>query len=60
VAALAAQLAAKPEAAVHMTKSQFRAYAARVPLGDFTEADGDLLREAARGAVARQSFRREG
>jgi enoyl-CoA hydratase/carnithine racemase len=60
VAALAARIAAKPEAAVHMTKSQFRAYAARVPLGDFTQADGDLLREAARGGVARQSFRREG
>jgi enoyl-CoA hydratase/carnithine racemase len=59
VAALAAQLAAKPEAALHMTKSQFRAYAARVPLGDFTQADGDLLREAARGGVARASFRRE-
>jgi len=59
VASLAARLAAKPEAAVHMTKSQFRAYAARVPLGDFTQADGDLLREAARGGVARESFRRE-
>jgi hypothetical protein len=43
-----------------MTKSQFRAYAACVPLGDFTQADGDLLREAARGGVARASFRREG
>jgi enoyl-CoA hydratase/carnithine racemase len=53
------RLAAKPELAVHMTKSQFRAYAAAAPLGDLTTLDGDLLREAGRSGVALQSFRRE-
>lgn len=56
VNAMAAKLAAKPEAAVHMTKTQFRAYASRATLGDVTETDGDELLAAARGAVARQSF----
>ncbi len=50
------RIAAKPETAVHMTKTQFLAYAAAQPLGDLTAADGDWLREAARGGVARQSF----
>jgi enoyl-CoA hydratase/carnithine racemase len=59
VDAWAERLAAKPEVAVHMTKSQFRAYAAAVPLGDLTSLDGDLLREASRGGVARRSFRRD-
>ena len=52
----AKRIAAKPEVAVHMTKSQFLAYASTRPLGDVTVADGDWLREAARGGVARQSF----
>lgn len=39
----ARRLAAKPEWATHMTKSQFRAYGRAVPLGDVTELDGDLL-----------------
>jgi enoyl-CoA hydratase/carnithine racemase len=56
VEAWATRLAAKPEVAVHLTKSQFRAYAATAPLGDVTVADGDWLREAARGGVARASF----
>jgi enoyl-CoA hydratase/carnithine racemase len=56
VNAMAARLAAKPEAAVHMTKTQFRAYGARAALGDVTETDGDQLVAAARGAVARRSF----
>jgi enoyl-CoA hydratase/carnithine racemase len=55
----AARLAGKPEIAVHMTKSQFRAYGESLPLGNCTVADGDLLREAARGGIARESFRRE-
>jgi enoyl-CoA hydratase/carnithine racemase len=59
VEALAARLAAKPEAAVHRTKTQLRAYAARSVLGDVTEADGDLLQGASRSAAARASFRRE-
>jgi enoyl-CoA hydratase/carnithine racemase len=53
---LAARLAAKPEIAVHMTKTQFRAYAATLALGDVTEADGDLLFAASRTAAARKSF----
>ncbi|MEN8184453.1 MAG: enoyl-CoA hydratase/isomerase family protein [Myxococcota bacterium] len=53
----AQRLAAKPEVAVHMTKTQFQAYASVHPLGDVTAADGDWLREAARGGVARDSFR---
>ena len=53
----AARLAGKPEGAVHMTKTQFRAYARRAALGDVTESDGDLLLAASRSAVARDSFR---
>jgi enoyl-CoA hydratase/carnithine racemase len=56
VGALAARLAAKPETAVHMSKTQFRAYAASAALGDVTETDGDQLVAASRGAVARRSF----
>jgi enoyl-CoA hydratase/carnithine racemase len=56
VAALAARLAAKPEIAVHMTKTQLRAYAATTALGDVTESDGDLLFAASRTGVARKSF----
>jgi enoyl-CoA hydratase/carnithine racemase len=53
----ARRLAAKPEIAVHMTKTQLRAYARRAALGDVTEADGDLLAAASRAAVARARFR---
>lgn len=42
----ARRLADKPPWAVHMTKTQFRAYTQSVPLGDVTEADGDLLAAA--------------
>lgn len=56
VDALATRLAAKPETAVHMTKTQFRAYARRAALGDVTETDGDQLVAASRSAVARRSF----
>lgn len=56
VDAWARRLAAKPEIAVHMTKTQFRSYALRSRLGDVTETDGDVLREASRGATARASF----
>ncbi len=56
VDALAARLAAKPETAVHMTKTQFRAYAARAALGDVTETDGDQLVAASRSEIARRSF----
>ena len=53
----ATRIAAKPEVAVHMTKTQFRAYANRALLGDVTESDGDLLMEASRRGLARDSFR---
>lgn len=56
VDALATRLAAKPEIAVHMTKTQFRAYAGRAAHGDVTESDGDQLLAASRSAIARLSF----
>ncbi len=59
VDAWAARMAAKPEIAVHMTKTQFRAYAHRASLGDVTETDGDVLLSASRTAVARASFPRK-
>ncbi|RIL03096.1 MAG: hypothetical protein DCC71_15535 [Proteobacteria bacterium] len=52
----ARRLAAKPEVAVHMTKTQLRAYAARARLGDFTESDGDALQGASRLGSARAAF----
>ena len=39
----AARLADKPERAIHMAKTQFRALSRRAGLGDTTETDGDLL-----------------
>jgi len=56
---LAARLAAKPEVAAHMTKTQLRAYAAAASLGDVSEADGDLLAAASRIGVAREAFKKE-
>jgi enoyl-CoA hydratase/carnithine racemase len=56
VDAWARRLAAKPEIAVHMTKTQLRAYAALSRLGDFTESDGDALAIAARLGAARKAF----
>jgi enoyl-CoA hydratase/carnithine racemase len=58
VGALAQRLAAKPEIAVHMTKTQLRAYAQRAALGDVRESDGDLLLGSSQVGVARESFRR--
>jgi enoyl-CoA hydratase/carnithine racemase len=57
VDAWARRLAAKPEIAVHMTKTQLRAYARRAALGDVSESDGDLLAAASRAATARARFR---
>ena len=54
----AERIAAKPEIAVHMAKTQFRAYAASVVLGDPSETDGDLLMAAGRSGAARKSFQR--
>jgi enoyl-CoA hydratase/carnithine racemase len=48
VDAWVARIAAKPEIAVHMTKTQFRAYASRSRQGDVAETDGDLLRAGPR------------
>jgi len=55
----ARRLAAKPEMAVHMTKTQLRAYGSGAIRGDVTETDGDVLMSASRTAVARSSFRVE-
>ncbi len=52
----ARRLAALPEGAVHMTKTQLRGYALAARLGDVTESDGDLLLGASRHATARSSF----
>jgi len=52
----AQRLAAKAPAALHMTKTQFRAYARTATLGDATEADGDLLAAAAREDPGRFGF----
>lgn len=52
----AKRLAAKPAAALHMTKTQFRGFARTVPLGDVTEADGDLLAAASREDPSRFGF----
>ncbi len=56
VDAWAADLAAKPELAVHMTKTQLRGYARLLTLGDATEADGDLLDVAGRSESFRERF----
>ncbi len=56
---LALRLAAKPELAVHMVKTQLRGYARVASLGDASEADGDLMAAASRGGVAREAFRLE-
>jgi enoyl-CoA hydratase/carnithine racemase len=55
----AERIAAKPEVAVHMTKTQLRAYGRQASLGDVSEADGDLLLGAFRAGAARDSFRRK-
>ena len=54
---LARQLAAKPEIAVHMAKTQLRGYARVAMLGDASEADVDLMLAASRVGVARDAFR---
>jgi enoyl-CoA hydratase/carnithine racemase len=43
VDAWAQRLAAKPAWALHMSKTQFRAYARATVLGDVTEGDGDMI-----------------
>ncbi|MDJ0865499.1 MAG: enoyl-CoA hydratase/isomerase family protein [Myxococcota bacterium] len=53
----ARRIVAKPEIAVHMSKTQFRAYAHGALLGSVPETDGDVLMAASRVGVARASFR---
>lgn len=52
VDAWAQRMAAKPEVAVHMAKSQLRAHSLIARLGDLTELDGDLLQSASRLSTA--------
>jgi enoyl-CoA hydratase/carnithine racemase len=56
VDAWARRIAAKPEVAVHMTKTQFRAYAHTAWLGGVPEGDGDALLLASQRGAARDSF----
>jgi enoyl-CoA hydratase/carnithine racemase len=56
--AWARRLAEMPELAVHMTKTQLRAYGRRAALGDVTETDGDVLMGASRTTTAKRSFPR--
>ncbi len=56
VDAWARRLAAKPEMAVHLERSKFRAYATRSRLGDYTETDGQMLMAASRTATAKAAF----
>ena len=50
------RLAAKPEWALHMSKTQFRGYDRLSVLGDLTEGDGDLLSAASAQDPTRFSF----
>ncbi len=50
------RLVEKPDAVLHMSKAQFRAYAAAVPLGDASEFETELLLEALREDAAREGF----
>lgn len=54
--ALAERLVAKPAHAVHMTKTQFRAYEERSRLGVVSETDGDLMAASAREPEFRDAF----
>ena len=52
----AQRLAAKPEIAIHETKTQFRAYAMNTLAGNVTETDGDLMVAASRSPIAKAAF----
>ena len=56
VAEWATRLAAKPPWALHMSKTQFRAYGRTSVLGDVTEGDGDLLGLATAADPGRFAF----
>jgi enoyl-CoA hydratase/carnithine racemase len=53
---LAEALAAKPEMAVYMTKTQLRGYARMSAVGDATETDSDMINVALRSDSARGLF----
>jgi enoyl-CoA hydratase/carnithine racemase len=50
------RLVAKPEAALHRTKVQFRAYADRARMGNVSETDGDVLMSALRAGPGSKNF----
>lgn len=50
------EILAKPQLAVHMSKTQLRAYGRRSALGDVTEADGDQVSAALQRPEARERF----
>lgn len=54
----AQRLAGKAPWALHMTKSQFKAYSRTTTLGDVTEMDGDLLTAASSEDPGRFAFKR--
>ena len=54
----ATRLAAKPDWALHMTKSQFQAYGVTRTLGDVSTMDGDLLSGATSEDPSRFAWRR--
>ena len=56
VDAWAQRLAAKPAWALHMTKTQFRAYSHATVLGDVTEGDGDMIALASAEDPTRFAF----
>ena len=56
VDAWAQRLAAKPAWALHMTKTQFRAYSRATVLGDVTEGDGDMIALASAEDPTRFAF----
>lgn len=53
---MAKRIAAKPEMAVYMTRTQLRAYARMASMGDATETDRDLLSGALRSSSAKGLF----
>jgi enoyl-CoA hydratase/carnithine racemase len=50
------RLRRKPEMAVHLERTKFRAYESHVRLGDYTETDGQMLLAGSRTPDARAAF----
>jgi enoyl-CoA hydratase/carnithine racemase len=57
IAKWAAALTAKPDAAILLSKAQFRAYGATLTLGDSAEFEAELLLQTLGSEVARAAFR---